>query len=188
MHVGDSTNAGDPTRVLMRVGDSTRAGDTTSVLHVYTQPSAMSSQLKLESIEKLVKSEKPAPHATDDQKKAKERFQVTASVLGKLILKHWMGFSQCHLQNTMDVDLTLAHDLLVAMADHTIRLSPSIVTEACRQALVFTRTGKPLDTVLRTMWQHVVVKAMNKSSEGYQNLSETEEAVIRVGEVEIGRC
>ena len=139
----------------------------------------MAANLNLDSIQKLVKSEKEPEQPSLDEKKASMTCQISASDLAKLMVEHWLGFSQCQLNNTVEVNMALCHHLLVAIARHTIRLNRSVVGEACRKALVFTRTGKPLDAVLIVTWAHLVKKEKNRSSAGYQNLHPTEAAVIQ---------
>ena len=134
------------------------------------------------SIQKLIKSEKAPEPLGEESKKASMTCQIGTGDLAKLIVEHWMGFSQCHTTNPIEVNLSLAHSLLVAIAAHTIRLNASVVAEGCKKALVFTRTGKALDSVLRTLWNHLIQKSRNRTSQGHQNLHPTEAAVIQAWE------
>ena len=78
----------------------------------------------------------------------------------------------------METNLELARPLLDELSQWTIRLSNTTATEGCRLAKCSTKTGKPLDAILRMMWKHLADKCKNRSSKSFSRLHPVEALVI----------
>ena len=140
----------------------------------------LSSFTKLLASEKVVcKQEKNDSDHDDDTKGAKAKCLVGPHEFCRIMKEHWFGVSQCQITNSMDVNLGLSKTFLLAMATKTQRLNPLVVSEGCRLAMVKTKTGKPLDVIIKEMWKHLVSKAKNKKSKTDKNLNEVEAGVLK---------
>ena len=70
----------------------------------------------------------------EQEKSTRSKCMIKAKDLSIIIHQHFVSLCQCSLDNPHYVNITLAKDFLVEVAKHTVRLNPSVVTDACHLA------------------------------------------------------
>ena len=104
----------------------------------------------MDSIIKLLKDNPkdiPNEQKTEQDVRARAKCQITIEDLSKIISHHLFRLGQCQADNAVGINIKLSIDFINEVAEHTIRLNPTTITTACTKAKVFTKTGKPIDSI-----------------------------------------